>query len=61
MRLEIEVGLYHTDIARCIKWYSTAYKDKHPSKDDEKLWSKLNLFYEDMLLQDKEEKENEDI
>jgi len=54
MRLEIEVGLYNQDIARCLKWYSSLYKDKHPSKDDERLFQKLTLFYEDMLLQDKE-------
>ena len=57
MRLEIEVGLYSDDIATCLKWYSRAYGDKHPSKNDEKLFNKLNIFHDDLIRQDKENEE----
>ena len=59
MRLEIDVGLYHTDLATILKWYQLAFKNKHENKEDERLFQKLTVLYEDMLREDAEENEIE--
>jgi len=37
-----------------LKWYSLAFKDKHPSRDDEKTYNLFRVIYEDILREDKE-------
>ncbi len=55
MRLEIDIGFYNEDFARCLKWYHSLFSDKHPSKEDEKLFHKLTMLLGDMEKQDREE------
>ena len=57
MRLDIEVGFYNEDFSRCLKWYHRAFGDKHPTKEDEKVFNKFTMLLEDMEKQDKEAKE----
>jgi len=36
MRIDHDIGIYSEHYAMVLKWYSLAFKDKHPSRDDEK-------------------------
>jgi len=57
MRVEWEIGLYAIDFEKILKWYNLAFKDKHPSKDDEKLFHKMEWIADDLRIQEREEKE----
>ena len=44
------------DFAAYLRWYSLAFKDKHPSKADEKMYRKVQVLYDDLEIEEKEEK-----
>ena len=39
MRIDHDIGIYSEHYAMVLKWYSLAFKDKHPSKEDEDEWT----------------------
>ena len=54
MRIDHDIGIYSEHSAMDLKWYSLAFKDKHPSRDDEKTYNLFRVIYEDILREDKE-------
>jgi len=56
-RIDWEIGLYAEDFEQVLKWYNLLYKDKHPSKQDEKLFHKVEWIAEDLRKQAQEERE----
>jgi hypothetical protein len=54
MRIDHDIGIYSEHYAMVLKWYSLAFKDKHPSRDDEKTYNLFRVIYEDILREDKE-------
>ena len=57
MRTNWEIGLYAHHFEKVVKWYSLAFQSKHPSKEDEKAYHLFSLIADDLIIQDKEEKE----
>ncbi len=60
---EIEINFSSEDFERALKWYFLAFKGRHPSMEDEKIFNKLGVLV-DSLRQDeimeKLEKNDED-
>jgi hypothetical protein len=48
---EIEINFSSQDFERALKWYGLAFKDRHPSIEDEKIYNKLGVLV-DSLRQD---------
>ncbi len=59
MRTEHTIGVYTEHYAMILKWYSLAFKDKHPSKKDEEAYNLFKVIYEDNLRDDEETKDDE--
>jgi len=57
MRIDHDIGIYTDHYAKILKWYSLAFKDKHPSKDDEECYNLFNTIYKDMIREEKEEQD----
>jgi hypothetical protein len=57
VRIDHDVGIYEEHYARIIQWYNLAFKGKHPSKEDKKTFNLFNVIYEDVVRENKEEKE----
>jgi len=55
MRIEWEIGIYPEYFERALKWYNLAFKDKHPSKDDERIFHIFEWLIADNRIQDTEE------
>ena len=41
--------------ASILRWYNLAFKDKHPSKEDEKTFNLFRVIYDDIVRENKEE------
>jgi hypothetical protein len=54
MRIDHDVGIYPEHYAMVLKWYSLAFKDKHPSKADEECYNLFRVIHNDVLREDKE-------
>jgi hypothetical protein len=39
MRIDHDIGIYEEHYASVLRWYNLAFKDKHPSKEDEKTFN----------------------
>jgi hypothetical protein len=60
-RIDHDVGIYEEHYASILRWYSLAFKDKHPSKEDEKTFNLFRVIYDDIVRENQEEyDENED-
>jgi hypothetical protein len=57
--IELSVSIREEDISRWLKWYSLAFKDKHPSKDDEDCYMLLKVLHTDIVKENKEEQSDE--
>ena len=53
----VELGINYTveDFEQALKWYGLLYKDKHPSKTDERIYHKLNILVDSMKFDEKME------
>ena len=58
VRIDFSVGIYQEHLASILRWYSFAYKDKHPSKEDEKTFNLFRVLYEDLVRENKEENDD---
>lgn len=56
--ISLEVSVREEDFARILRWYSLAFKDKHPSKDDEQCYNLFNLLHADIKRENEEEKDD---
>ena len=54
-RIDHDVGIYEEHYASILRWYSLAFKDKHPSKEDEKTFNLFRVIYDDIVRENKEE------
>lgn len=52
------VGIIEEDLARVMKWYSLAFKDKHPSKEDEECYMLFKLLHKDLKRENEEENDD---
>ena len=59
IRIDHEVGVYTEHYSRILKWYNLAFKDKHPSKEDEKTFHLFNVVYDDLVRANLEEQQDE--
>lgn len=59
MRIDHDIGLYPEHYAAVLRWYSLAFKDKHPTKSDEKIYHLFNVVYDDICREALEEKQEE--
>ena len=59
MTLEVEINFCSSDFDKVLKWYSLAFKGKHPNKEDERVFNKLSVLT-DSLRQDEKEEEKDD-
>jgi len=60
MRIDHDIGIYPEHYGWILKIYSMAFKDKHPSKQDEEYFNLFRVIHTDILREDKEEKEYND-
>jgi len=58
--INIEILFSHDDFEKCLKWYNLAFKDKHPSKEDERVFHKLEILVESMRKEDELDREDDD-
>ena len=54
-RIDHDVGIYEEHYAMILKWYNLAFKDKHPSKEDEKTFNLFRVIYDDIVRENQEE------
>jgi hypothetical protein len=54
-RIDHDVGIYEEHYASILRWYSLAFKDKHPSKEDEKTFNLFRVIYDDIVRENQEE------
>jgi len=57
--INIEILFSHEDFERALKWYIIAAKEKHLSKEDERVYHKLEILCES-LKRDEEIENGED-
>lgn len=57
--ISLEISVREEDFARVMKWYSLAFKDKHPSKEDEECYTLFKLLHKDLKRENEEEKDDE--
>jgi len=55
--ISLEVSVREEDLAKVLKWYSLAFKEKHPSKEDETCYNLFKLLHADIQRENKEEQE----
>lgn len=55
--IDMTIGVWEEDIARVMKWYSLAFKDKHPSKEDEECYMLFKLLHKDLKRENEAEKD----
>ena len=60
VRIDHDVGIYEEHYASILKWYNLAFKDKHPSKADEKTFNLFRVLYYDIVRENKEEYDTND-
>jgi hypothetical protein len=60
VRIDHDVGIYEEHYASILKWYNLAFKDKHPSKADEKTFNLFRVIYYDIVRENKEEYDTDD-
>ena len=54
MTIELPISIRKHNLEAILKWYSLAYKDKHPSKIDELTYNLIGVLYYDTLEDEKE-------
>ena len=54
-RIDHDVGIYEEHYASILRWYSLAFKDKHPSKEDEKTFNLFRVIYDDIVRENLED------
>lgn len=59
MRIDHDIGIYTEHYAMIIKWYNLAFRGKEPSNKDKDTFALFTLIYNDMIREDKEDKEVE--
>ena len=59
MRVDWEVGIYPEHFNRILKWYNLAFKDKHPTREDEEVFNLISLLFNDLKRQAEEDKIDE--
>ena len=60
VRIDHDIGIYEEHYERILKWYNLAFKDKHPSKEDEKAFMLFSVLYNDIVRENKEEYDERD-
>ena len=59
-RIDHDVGIYEEHYASILRWYSLAFKDKHPSKEDEKTFNLFRVIYDDIVRENQEEYDDDE-
>ena len=57
--ISLEISVREDDFANVLRWYSLAFKDKHPTKQDEECYNLFRILHKDLQKDNKEEKDNE--
>jgi len=60
VRIDHDVGIYEEHYASILRWYNLAFKDKHPSKEDEKTFNLFRVIYDDIVRENQEEYDDDD-
>lgn len=60
MTLEVEINFCSEDFEKVLKWYSLAFKGKHPNKEDERVFNKMSMLSISLKEDEDEMKEDED-
>ena len=53
----IDINYSSSDFEQTLKWYNLAFKDKHPNKQDERAYHKINMLVESLKQDELEENE----
>ena len=59
-RIDHDVGIYEEHYAMILKWYNLAFKDRHPSKEDEKTFNLFRVIYDDIVREHLEDYYDDD-
>ena len=54
-RIDHDVGIHEEHYAMILKWYNLAFKDRHPSKEDEKTFNLFRVIYDDIVRENLED------
>jgi len=57
--ISLEISVREEDFANVLRWYSLAFKDKHPTKADETCYNLFRLLHADIQRENQEEGEDE--